>query len=94
MMLQYGLSNFETTQEFLCILAKRTGQLRKGAVPDVLGAAKKILHEWNTYAFDSFFCYFNFVETSAYFNFFLPYNISSVCVFLRFIRELFKINKK
>lgn len=48
-MLQYSLSNFETTQEFLCILAKRTGQLRKGAVPDVLGAAKKILHEWNTY---------------------------------------------
>lgn len=48
-MLQYNLSNFETTQEFLCILAKRTGQLRKGAVPDVFGAAKKILHEWNTY---------------------------------------------
>jgi hypothetical protein len=65
MMLQYGLSNFETTQEFLCILAKRTGQLRKGAVPDVLGAAKKILHEWNTYAFDSFFCLFQLCSNDS-----------------------------
>lgn len=47
-MLQYGLSNFDTTQEFLCLLAKRSGQLKKGAVPDVFGAAKKILHEWNS----------------------------------------------
>lgn len=56
MMLQYNLSNFETTQEFLCILAKRTGQLRKGAVPDVFGAAKKILHEWNTGKIKYFTC--------------------------------------
>lgn len=54
MMLQYGLSNFETTQEFLCILAKRTGQLRKKAIPDVFGAAKRILHEWNTCVFKKY----------------------------------------
>ena len=48
MMLEYGLSNFESTQEFLCILAKRTGQLKKGALPDVFAAAKKILHDWNS----------------------------------------------
>lgn len=53
-MLQYGLSDFESTQEFLCILAKRTGQLRKGALPDVLAAAKKILHDWNSYVYS---CY-------------------------------------
>lgn len=47
-MLQYGLSNFETTQEFLCIFAKRTGQLRKGGIPDVLGGAKRLIHDWNS----------------------------------------------
>ena len=46
-MLQYGVSNFETTQEFLCLLAKRNGQLKKGALPDVLAAAKRVLHDWN-----------------------------------------------
>merc|ERR1712071_390150 len=47
MMIQYGLSDFESTQEFLCILAKRSGKMKKGAIPDVLAAAKKILHDWN-----------------------------------------------
>lgn len=56
MMIQYGLSNFETTQEFLCILAKRCGKMKKGAIPDVLAAAKKILHDWNIGRIKYFTC--------------------------------------
>jgi len=56
MMVNYGLSNFETTQEFLCILAKRCGKMKKGAIPDVLAAAKKILHDWNTGRIKYFTC--------------------------------------
>lgn len=48
-MIQYGLGNFETTRECLCLLAKRMGRLKKGALPDVFAAAKKILHDWNRY---------------------------------------------
>jgi len=56
MMIQYGLSDFESTQEFLCILAKRSGKMKKGAIPDVLAAAKKILHDWNTGRIKYFTC--------------------------------------
>lgn len=43
----YVLPEFSTVQEFLCHLARRTGKLKKGGIPDCNAAAKYILHDWN-----------------------------------------------
>ena len=46
-MIHYGLSEFTNVNEFLALLAKRRGQLRKGGTPDVNKAAKLVLNDWN-----------------------------------------------
>lgn len=46
--MHYKLSNYETTEEFLSLLAKRSGKLKKGGVPHITKAARLVLHHWNT----------------------------------------------
>lgn len=47
-MLYYRLPSFNDSEEFLSLLAKRLGKLRKGGVPDVRVAARKLLQDWNS----------------------------------------------
>lgn len=43
----YGVQNFETVDQFLVLLAKRFGKLKRGGIPDTYAAAKQILNDWN-----------------------------------------------
>ncbi len=49
MMLHYNVPAFTNVNEFLCLLAKRMGRLKKGGVPDVNKAARRVLQDWNEY---------------------------------------------
>ncbi|XP_041945369.1 guanine nucleotide-binding protein-like 3-like protein isoform X1 [Alosa sapidissima] len=42
----YGVSDFHTALEFLALLARRQGKLRKGGLPDSDKAAKSVLMDW------------------------------------------------
>ncbi|KAL0978618.1 hypothetical protein UPYG_G00172940 [Umbra pygmaea] len=42
----YGVPDFHTALEFLAMLARRQGKLRKGGVPDNDKAAKSVLMDW------------------------------------------------
>ncbi|XP_050979485.1 guanine nucleotide-binding protein-like 3-like protein [Labeo rohita] len=42
----YGIPDFQTTHEFLALLARRQGKLRKGGLPDSDKAAKSVLMDW------------------------------------------------
>ncbi|XP_077430585.1 guanine nucleotide-binding protein-like 3-like protein [Vanacampus margaritifer] len=42
----YGVPNFHTALEFLALLARRKGKLRKGGLPDTDKAAKSVLMDW------------------------------------------------
>ncbi|CAB1353483.1 unnamed protein product [Coregonus sp. 'balchen'] len=42
----YGVPDFHTALEFLALLARRQGKLRKGGVPDNDKAAKSVLMDW------------------------------------------------
>lgn len=42
-MLQYGLPDFDGLSEFLVLLSRKLGKLRKGAKPDTNAAARKVL---------------------------------------------------
>merc|ERR1712025_1548315 len=48
LMLQYSLSTFADTSEFLAKLAISLGKLRKGGVPDRETAARIVLGDWNS----------------------------------------------
>ncbi|XP_019864451.1 PREDICTED: guanine nucleotide-binding protein-like 3 homolog [Amphimedon queenslandica] len=54
LILQYTIPDYSTTEEFLSHLARRYGKLKKGGVPDIDAAAKKILHDWNSGAIKYF----------------------------------------
>jgi nuclear GTP-binding protein len=43
----YQISTFNTTQEFLALVARKRGKLMKGGIPDYDKAAKVVLHDWN-----------------------------------------------
>ncbi|XP_018580715.1 guanine nucleotide-binding protein-like 3-like protein [Scleropages formosus] len=45
-MQHYGVSDFRTALEFLALLARRQGKLKKGGLPDYDKAAKSILLDW------------------------------------------------
>uniref|UniRef100_A0A0X3NGW7 G domain-containing protein n=1 Tax=Schistocephalus solidus TaxID=70667 RepID=A0A0X3NGW7_SCHSO len=45
---QYSISDFSSTTDFLCQLAQRMGKLKKGGVPDSRGAARIIISDWIT----------------------------------------------
>ena len=47
-MLQYKVSDFDGTGEFLSLLARGIGKLKKGGVPDNLMAARLVLNDWNS----------------------------------------------
>lgn len=42
----YGVPDFHTALEFLALLARRQGKLRKGGLPDTDKAAKSVLIDW------------------------------------------------
>ncbi|XP_028855330.1 guanine nucleotide-binding protein-like 3-like protein isoform X2 [Denticeps clupeoides] len=42
----YGVADFHTAVEFLALLARRQGKLRKGGLPDTDKAAKSVLMDW------------------------------------------------
>ncbi|XP_045931326.1 guanine nucleotide-binding protein-like 3-like protein [Micropterus dolomieu] len=42
----YGVQDFHTALEFLALLARRQGKLRKGGLPDTDKAAKSVLMDW------------------------------------------------
>ncbi|KAM9859967.1 LOW QUALITY PROTEIN: guanine nucleotide-binding protein-like 3-like protein [Aulostomus maculatus] len=42
----YGIADFQTALEFLALLARRQGKLRKGGLPDTDKAAKSLLMDW------------------------------------------------
>uniref|UniRef100_A0A8B9H2L0 CP-type G domain-containing protein n=1 Tax=Astyanax mexicanus TaxID=7994 RepID=A0A8B9H2L0_ASTMX len=42
----YSVSDFHTAPEFLALLARRQGKLRKGGLPDSDAAAKSVLMDW------------------------------------------------
>ncbi|XP_053724402.1 guanine nucleotide-binding protein-like 3-like protein [Synchiropus splendidus] len=42
----YGVPDFHTAPEFLALLARRQGKLRKGGLPDTDKAAKSVLMDW------------------------------------------------
>lgn len=42
----YGIADFQTVHEFLALLARRQGKLRKGGLPDTDKAAKSVLMDW------------------------------------------------
>ena len=46
LMLHYRISDFSDVHEFLNLMAKRFGQLKKGGIPDVNKAAKTVLTDW------------------------------------------------
>ncbi|XP_060078214.1 guanine nucleotide-binding protein-like 3 homolog, partial [Ylistrum balloti] len=46
MMLHYRLPDYSNANDFLALLAKRFGKLKKGGIPDVGKAAKTVLHDW------------------------------------------------
>jgi len=48
LMLQYGVSTFSDTAEFLAKLAISSGKLKKGGVPDRNLAARIVLNDWNS----------------------------------------------
>lgn len=46
MMLQYNLSDFQDTNEFLSKMALKMGSLKKGGIPDIHKAAQRVLSDW------------------------------------------------
>jgi len=47
MILQYGISDYEDTHEFLSLVARSMGRLKKGGIPDQITAARVVLNDWN-----------------------------------------------
>ena len=52
MMLHYNVPSFGDVNGFLALLATRMGRLKKGGIPDVNKAARRVLHDWNEYVSD------------------------------------------
>jgi len=48
LLIQYEIADFSTVTEFLTNIAFRRGKLGKGGIPDLEGAAKLVLTDWNT----------------------------------------------
>merc|ERR1719431_2311806 len=48
MMLHYNIACFSDVNEFLALLAKRFGRLKKGGIPDIHRAGKTVLQDWNS----------------------------------------------
>ncbi|XP_067683013.1 guanine nucleotide-binding protein-like 3 homolog [Haliotis asinina] len=48
LMLHYNLPDYNGAGEFLSLLARRRGKLKKGGVPDVEKAARSVIQDWTT----------------------------------------------
>jgi len=48
LMQQYTLGHYEDAAEFLALLARGQGKLKKGGIPDRDAAAKTVLNDWNS----------------------------------------------
>ncbi|XP_014676603.1 PREDICTED: guanine nucleotide-binding protein-like 3 homolog [Priapulus caudatus] len=48
LMLHYRIPDYADLNEFLALMAKRTGRLKKGGIPDVNKAARIVLQDWNS----------------------------------------------
>lgn len=48
LMMHYNIPEFKSCDQFLALVARKLGRLKKGARPDVNAAAKYILHDWNS----------------------------------------------
>ncbi|OWF35042.1 guanine nucleotide-binding protein-like 3 homolog [Mizuhopecten yessoensis] len=46
LMIHYRVPDYSNVNDFLALLAKRFGKLKKGGIPDVGKAAKTVLHDW------------------------------------------------
>lgn len=44
----YCITPYKGVMEFLTLLAKKMGKLKKGGIPDTDAAARVVLHDWNT----------------------------------------------
>jgi len=64
-MVHYCLPEFSDVGDFLALLAKRRGMLRKGGRPDVNKAAKLVLQDWNMSVAPGFFVHhYRFVSNA------------------------------
>lgn len=48
LILHYEIPDFDSCDEFLALIARKIGRMRKGGRPDLPAAAKKVLHDWNS----------------------------------------------
>jgi nuclear GTP-binding protein len=46
-MMLYNIPAFDTSKEFMIAVARVRGRVKKGGVPDLVGAARSILRDWN-----------------------------------------------
>lgn len=44
----YGISEYDSPEEFFAKKAQRTGKFKRGGIPDSEGAARSLLNDWNT----------------------------------------------
>ena len=42
----YNLPEFNSSTDFLALLAQQSGKLRKGGIPDITAAARRVLIDW------------------------------------------------
>ncbi|CAL1528880.1 unnamed protein product [Lymnaea stagnalis] len=47
MMLHYNVPDYKDVNEFLTLLATRMGKLKKGGIPDISRAGRRLLQDWN-----------------------------------------------
>jgi len=48
LMNQYGIEEYGDEEQFLSLIAKKFGQMKKGGIPNPTAAEQKIIHDWNT----------------------------------------------
>ncbi|CAJ0871658.1 8098_t:CDS:2 [Entrophospora sp. SA101] len=48
LMARYNVPIFKDTDEFLIFVARQTGRLKRGGIPDLESAAKLVLQDWNS----------------------------------------------
>jgi len=50
LLLHYNIPDFQDPEEFLCNIAIKYGQLKKGGIPNTASAENKLVHDWHTAA--------------------------------------------
>uniref|UniRef100_A0A183CTJ9 Guanine nucleotide-binding protein-like 3 homolog n=1 Tax=Globodera pallida TaxID=36090 RepID=A0A183CTJ9_GLOPA len=48
LMLHYGIPQFDDCDQFLALLSRRFGRLKKGGRPNLIASAKQVLKDWNS----------------------------------------------